>query len=92
MLSEYDVITMYGLSDDVDLNTIEETLKLENDFVARIGYLDNNGRAAETIYFTDKEEYINEIKDRYEVGAPINSKQIKGNDREIGRELERSLF
>lgn len=91
MFSVCDVLDMYGLENST-FKTVENLLKTDNKFVGRIDYLGFNGAIGETMYFINKKEYINEIKDSYEVGRPISFKLISEKEREINKELERSLF
>lgn len=91
MFNIYDVVDMYGFENS-NKETIEKLLKADNNFVGRIDYLDNNGKVAETIYSTNKKEYLNEIQDSFEIGRPISFKLIEGNQKQLSNELERSLY
>ena len=91
MFSIYYVLDIYGLKNS-NKETIENLLKTDNNFVGRIDYLDNNGRVAETMYSINKKEYLNEIQYSFEIGRPISFKLIKGNQKQLSNELERSLY
>lgn len=92
MISEYDVIELYNLDENVSNEVIEDLLKKDNDFVGKINYLGFKGEVVEISYYTKQKDYIEAIKEDKWCGRPITINTIKGNSREVVKEIERSIY
>lgn len=91
-ISDYDVRKLYGLNEDVEINILEELLKNDNDFVAKIDYLNMKGKPAETFYFINKDFYMEEVEDAVNCGVPIFSNQLKGTKIDWNKDDECEVY
>lgn len=77
-LGENKVIETHKLEKvlEAKINNVIQAENADNQFFGRIGYLGNDGKVAETILYTDKEKYTNEVKESVSIGRPIYFKKL----------------
>ena len=69
---------------DAAVETAEQKIaaaqKPTEPFYGQIDFLGRNGIIGESLYFTDRDEYLKEIHESREVGRPIDPREISGDE------------
>lgn len=78
---------------DIPSEKIEKYLKDNYSFIGRIDYIyGSGGETGETLYYTNKEKYLDELRESYRINRSLSFKVLKGNQKEVSICLERSLY